>query len=413
VLLPNLTTLTRDHSEQLVGFAQRLVQTPSLPGQENGVARLIESEMRHLGYDQVSTDQVGNVLGVVQSPRAVRGNGDRAPSSQGDGLSLMFNGHMDHVDPGDPATWKHPPHSGKIVDGELWGRATVDMKGPLAAMIYAGGLVKQYNLPMPGDLIVASVVMEEGGGVGTHHLLSYCRPAICVVGESSDGWLMRGHRGRVELIARVAGRAVHASVPEQGANPHYPVARFLTRLETLPMDQDAEFGPASVAPTLFRTDQGSSNVTPGEAQLTLDWRTLPGQTPEQITAQLQQLLEQDMPPDFQAEVRVVLNHFTTYTGVAVDLPASFPPFSLPSDHWVVLGARQVLSQALERSVSVGIWRFATDGGQAAALGIPTIGFGPGDPNLVHTNRERISTTALIEGLVGYLALATGLPRQSI
>jgi succinyl-diaminopimelate desuccinylase len=398
VLSPNLTTLTQDYGAQLVSFAQRLVQTPSLPGQENEVAHLIENEMQRLGYDQVSTDQVGNIVGVVC--------GGPAPP-------LMFNGHMDHVDPGDPTAWKHPPYSGRMVDGELWGRATVDMKGPLAAMIYAGGLVKQYSLPLPGDLIVAAVVMEEGGGVGTHHLLSYCRPGMCVVGESSDGWLMRGHRGRVEFIARMVGRAVHASVPELGANPHYPIARFLTRLESLPMEKDPEFGPASVAPTLYRTDQGSPNVTPGEAQLTLDWRSLPGQKSEHIAAQLQQLLEQDVPAGFQAEVRVVLNHFTTYTGIAVDLPASFPSFSLPADHWSVVSARQVLSQALGRSVPVGVWRFATDGGQTAALGIPTIGFGPGDPKLVHTNRERIPTTALVEGVAGYLALATGLPRQSV
>jgi len=63
---------------------------------------------------------------------------------------------------------------------------------------------------------VAAVVLEEAGGVGTHELMDYCRPGLCVVGESSDGWLMRGHRGRVEFVARVVGRSVHASVPEPG-----------------------------------------------------------------------------------------------------------------------------------------------------------------------------------------------------
>jgi putative selenium metabolism hydrolase len=396
--VPQLDTLAlaQAHAPELVAFVQRLVQTPSLPGQEGEVARLVEHEMWRLGYDEVATDRVGNVIGTLR--------GATAPS-------LMFNGHMDHVDPGDSGSWPYPPYSGALVDGELWGRGTVDMKAALAAMIYAGGLARRNGLTLPGDLIVAAVVLEEGGGVGTHEVLTYLRPGMCVVGESSAGSVMRGHRGRVEFVARVAGRSVHASVPDLGANPHYPLARFLTRLEGLAMAVDPVFGPASVAPTLYRTDQTSPNVTPGEARLTLDWRTLPGQDADEIASQLERLLREDAPDGFKAEVLVVENHFTTYTGQQVDLPARFPSFSFPVDHWLVGGAQRAVSRVLGREVPVGIWRFATDGGQAAALGIPTVGFGPGDPNVVHTNRECVTVTSLVEALAGYLALATELPRQ--
>jgi succinyl-diaminopimelate desuccinylase len=393
----DLVALAEAHAAELIHFTQRLVQTPSLPGQEAEIARLVEREMQRLGYDEVTTDRVGNVVGVV--------HGGAAPS-------MMFNAHMDHVDPGDPSGWGQPPYGGAVVDGELWGRGSVDMKGALGAMIHAGGLVKQQRVPLPGDLIVAAVVMEEGGGVGTHELLTYCRPGLCVIGESSNGWLMRGHRGRSEFVARVVGRSVHASMPHLGANPHYPLARFLLQLESLPMEVDPLFGPASVVPTLYRTDQNSPNVTPGEAQLTLDYRTLPGQEASQLAAQLQLALQQHVPAGFRAEVKTVMNHFTAYTGLAVDLPASFPSFSLPLDHWLVVGAQQALSRALRRPVTVGVWRFATDGGQVAALGVPTVGFGPGDPEVVHTNHERVATSALIEGLSGYLALATELSRES-
>ena len=76
---------------------------------------------------------------------------------------------------------------------------------------------------------------------------------------------------------------------------------------------------------------------------------------------------------------MVENHFTTYTGLPVDLPANFRSFSLPVDHWLVTGGERALSRALGRPVPIGVWRFATDGGQVAALSIPTVGFGPGDP----------------------------------
>ena len=390
--------LAQAHAQQLLAFTQRLVQTPSLPGHEEGVARLVEQEMHQLGYDEVTVDPAGNVVGRI------RGNS---------GPSLMFNAHMDHVDPGDLSGWLHPPYGGEIIDGMLWGRGTVDMKGALAAMVYAGGLIKRHSLPLPGDLIVAAVVMEEGGGVGTHELLRHVRPALCVVGESSNGCLMRGHRGRTEFLARVVGRSVHASMPELGANPHYPMARFLSRLENLPMEADPVFTCASVAPTLYRTDQSSPNVTPGEVRVTLDWRSLPNQNMEHVAAQLEQLLREGLETDYQAEVCMVQNRYVTYTGLTVELPASFPSFLLSADHWLVQGAQRTLSQALDREVVIDVWRFATDGGQIAALGIPTIGFGPGDPKVVHTNRECIALTALVDGLAGYTALASDLVREPL
>jgi succinyl-diaminopimelate desuccinylase len=391
----DLWLLAQTCRSDLVGFARRLIQIPSLPGYEAEVASLIKAEMERLDFDEVATDQVGNVIGWVR---------------KGDGPSLMFNGHMDHVDPGDPAGWPHPPYGGDLDEEELWGRGSVDMKGPLAAMVYAAGLAKQHNLLLPGELCVACVVMEEVGGLGTRALLSRLKPSFAMVGEPSNGELMRGHRGRVELAARVGGRSVHASVPEQGINPHYALARFLVRLEVLPMTQDPVFGASSVSPTLYRTDQTSANVTPGEAQLTLDWRNVPGETPEQIVERLTPLLAECLPPGAESQVGVKSERLTTYTGHVEDFPSIFPSFALPVAHPLLGAAQRILSEALERSVPVGVWHFATDGGHLMAAGVPTIGFGPGDPALAHTNRERLPLEALVEGVAGYLALATGLGR---
>ncbi len=389
----NIHSLAQSYQHDLTGFARRLVQTPSLPGYEAEVASLIRAEMEHLDYDEVLADPLGNVIGWVRS---------------GDRLSLMFNGHMDHVDPGDLAGWSYPPYSGDIVEKEIWGRGSVDMKGALAAMIYAAGLAKHHNLPVPGTLIVACAVMEEVGGLGTRAMVRRLKPSWAVVGEPSDCGLMHGHRGRVELVAQIAGSSVHASVPAQGSNPHYAMARFLGRLETLPMAEDSILGTASVAPTLYRTDQTSANVTPGAAYLTLDWRTVASETPEQIVERLRRLLAECLAPDAQGQVHVARNRFTTYTGHVEDFPSIFPSFALAIDHPLLRAARGILSGTLGRPVPVGAWRFATDGGHLMAAGVPTVGFGPGDPALAHTNHERLPVDALLEGLIGYLALATGL-----
>jgi succinyl-diaminopimelate desuccinylase len=393
----NLHHLAQSHRDDLIHFARRLVQTPSLPGHEGELASLIQVEMEHLGFDQVSTDEVGNVIGWVYG---------------GDGPILMLNGHMDHVHPGDPARWAHPPYSGDIVEGALWGRASMDMKGPLAAMIYAAGLVKQYKLPLPGSVIVACVIMEEIGGLGTRALIKHLQPTFAVVGEASNGKLMRGHRGRIELTAQVSGRSVHASVPERGINPHYALARFLLSLETLPMSQDPILGASSVAPTLYRTDQASPNVTPGEAVLTLDWRNVPGEKPDQIVNQVASLLAEAIPPGAQSQVEIVHYQFETYTGHVENFPAIFPSFAISENHPLLRAAQDILSDLLGRSIPIDIWQFATDGGHLMAAGVPTIGFGPGDPGLAHTNQERIPVNRLVEGLAAYMALATHLGRMA-
>ncbi|NIP86752.1 MAG: M20/M25/M40 family metallo-hydrolase, partial [Planctomycetales bacterium] len=112
--------------------------------------------------------------------------------------------------------WPYPPFSGEIHDGRLWGRGSADMKGPLAAMIHAVGALAREGIRPPGDLYVAAVVQEEVGGLGTQKLVQTVRPDCAVVGEASSNHLARGHRGRVEVVVRVQGRSVHASVPHQG-----------------------------------------------------------------------------------------------------------------------------------------------------------------------------------------------------
>ena len=376
----------------LHAFAQKLLQTPSLPGQETAIARLVQAKMQRLGYHDVSTDRYGNVIGLFRG---------------GDGPTVMLNGHLDHVDPGDEAGWPHPPFGGRIADGVLWGRGAVDMKGPLACMLYAPHLLRRLNLSPPGDVYVAAVVMEEAGGIGTSRLVEHLHTDWAIVGEPSRNTLRRGHRGRGELWVTVRGKSVHASVPHLGVNPHYALADFLRRLPTLSFPAEAPFGASSVAPTLYRTDQRSPNVTPGQIRLTLDWRNIPAETPEEVVQKVNALLQACLIEGTAGSVELATRAFTTYTGLTLEQPAIFPSFVLPADHPRLTAARRALSRALGRDVPVDIWPFATDGGHLMAAGIPTIGFGPGDERLAHTNREHIPLSALTEALIGYAALILG------
>lgn len=375
---------------ELIAFAQKLIQTPGLSGEEGAVAGLVQAEMNRLGYDEVSVDAYGNVIGWVKGAS---------------GPALMLNGHMDHVDPGPTEGWLYPPFSGQIVDGELWGRGAVDMKGPLACMIYAPAVLKRLGLTPPGDLYVVSAVMEEHGGIGSFYLTTHLKTDLAIVGEPSRNILRRGHRGRVELQVIFHGQSVHASVPHLGANPHFSLARFVAQLPALKMTADDLFGGANVAPTLIHSDQISPNVTPSRLVLTLDWRNVPAETLETILRQVDALLQTCLEPGITAEVQPATYRFSTYTGVSMEHPAIFPSFLRAETDPFVQRAHQIISRALSRTDPVGVWPFATDGGYISAAGIPTLGFGPGDETLAHTNRERISLHAMAEATVGYAALA--------
>src|SRR3954465_13432430 len=151
-----LQQLATAHESALVAFAQRLIQTPSLPGEEGDAARLVRSEMQALGYDDTWIDEGGNVVGVI------RGTGG--------GGSLMFNTHLDHVDVGDVSGWQFPPYEGKIADGMLPGRGAGGSTGRRAARVDGVALRKQAGVALPGDVYVAGAVQEEVGGLGSLEL---------------------------------------------------------------------------------------------------------------------------------------------------------------------------------------------------------------------------------------------------
>ena len=230
--------------EPCLDFARRLIRTEGLPGNERETAELMRDEMEKLGYADVQIDAAGNALGCIRG---------------GSGSALMFNTHLDHVDVGDHDRWPHPPFGAEIHDACIWGRGAVDIKGPLAAQVYGVARLLNDTAPPAGDVWVSAVVQEEIGGVGARYLATQMQPQVVVIGEPSSNQLRRGHRGRSLLTVHITGRSVHASVPEKGVNPYDVLAQVIARLPELDMATQEDLGRSSVAPTLIRTDQTSSN----------------------------------------------------------------------------------------------------------------------------------------------------------
>lgn len=384
-----LWALADAQRDSLVAFTRRLVGIPSLSGHEGDVAAEVQAEMRRLGYDEVTVDALGNVVGRVRG---------------GEGCTVALLSHLDQVDVGGEAEWPVPPFAATVREGAIWGRGTMDMKGSLAAQVHAAGALKSAGVPLPGDVVVVGTVLEEVGSLGARHLAASLRVDCAVVGEATGLDVSRGHRGRIELAVTVTGRAVHASVPARGVNPHEVLARFIARLPELAGTRDDSLGPSSVAPTLYTCDQASANVIPGRCTLHLDWRYVPAESPDAIVSQVQALLDECLIPGSQGRVCVVARPRRTYTRHEEDFPMISPPFLRAEDDPLIAAARDALAEALGRPVGVKTWRFATDGGHLAEAGIPCLGFGPGDEALAHTVREHVAVDELVAGMAGYMAL---------
>lgn len=371
--------------ERALGFARDLIRIPGRPGGEGDVAARVMRELIALGFHDVRNDEVGNVIGV-------------APG-RGGAPSVMLCSHMDVVDVGDEATWEHPPFEAVVEGGFLHGRGAMDIKGPLALQTYAAA--RFLAEPGEGDVIVAHTVLEERGGWGMAHMMARGEvlPGAIIIGESTNGDVCIGHRGRAEMIVELQGLAGHASAPDRARNPLLALGTVLDALRTFGdtlTTRDEVLGTATAAPTMVETLPRSRNVIPDSARVVLDWRVLPGLLPDAALDRLREHVVEEvaahggLPDGVTLDVRFATERQQTWTGLQEERRLFTPGFLMDATHPVVRGAVEAVARGTAGRPAARPWTFATDGGHSCGVhGIPTIGFAPGEERYAHTNRERL------------------------
>jgi putative selenium metabolism hydrolase len=256
------------HAEAMAAFLQDLVRIPSLSTQEEAMAARLAQEMEQVGFEEVWTDRIGNVIGRVGAKQGPR---------------LLFNGHMDIVNVGDLDRWQYPPYAAVIEDGVLYGRGACDMKGGLAAMVYSVKTLLDAGAELAGDLYVVGVVQEEPcEGLAMRVLVEEegIRPDFVVLGEPSNLQVRLGHRGRVEMQVEVRGTAAHAASPELGNNAIHNAARLIFGIELLAsrLATDPFLGQGSLAVTGIESQAASRNAVPDSCTFYIDRRLTLGET---------------------------------------------------------------------------------------------------------------------------------------
>lgn len=371
--------------ERLKEFTQKLIQTPSLSMEEAAISEVIRVEMEALGFDEVIVDALHNVVGII------KGNGA--------GPTILFNGHIDHAGVGSMVD----PFSGREVDGTpfghqgpvLYGRGASDMKGAIAAMVHAGGLIKRSAVRLTGTTLVTCVVREEmARGEGIKHLFKQGMSAdFAVSGEATGLKVYVGHRGKFEAKVTVRGRTTHAGNPDGGINAIFKMNRFLTALQTryrLPTHD--VLGRASVtAIDICATPGALTPIVPDRCELVVDRRFFPEETPEELLSGFREIFKEirTEDPEFDAQVEM-LKWF----------PAMFTDPREP----IVDALQRARARVLGAPGEIGTWYFGVDGTFINEVGIPCVGLGPGNEYLAHTPRDVVPVQELMDAAQVYAAL---------
>ncbi|MCB0048065.1 MAG: M20/M25/M40 family metallo-hydrolase, partial [Caldilinea sp.] len=207
----------------LVAFTQALIRIPSLSGEEAAVVERIVAEMHALGFDEVMVDANGSAIGIVVGARP--------------GPTILLDAHCDTVGIAPGSTWTHDPFAATIEDGFLYGRGAADMKGALAAMIFAAGTIERSRLA--GRIAVSATVMEEVmEGISLETVMATLKPDFVVIGEATELNLNRGGRGRAELHLETIGKPAHSSSPHLGVNAVHQMIKLIDAVESVPLGSD-------------------------------------------------------------------------------------------------------------------------------------------------------------------------------
>jgi succinyl-diaminopimelate desuccinylase len=371
---------------EMTAFLQALVRTPSVftPGvrgaNEEAAARMIHDLLGIWGWD-VRWEEVApgrpNVIAEL-------------PGSLGAGPLLLLEGHTDVVTPGDRVAWSNDPFSGAIIGRRLYGRGAVDMKGGVAAMLFAARAIQLAGAPFCGTLRLLVPVDEEGMMLGIKHMVAQGHAAGAVgaiICEPEGREVCVAQKGSLRLRLISYGRIAHGAMPFKGVNALAGMVRWLARVLDLESELNAAhgahplLGPCYVSPTVARAPLGGDasqiNCLPDCCDAFLDIRSVPAVSHVGLVARIRALAE---------DVRAQHPAYHFDLEVIDDRPST----EVPADHPIVQAIIAAHTQVYGEPPPLGGVPGSTDGTILTRdAGLPVVVYGPGDKWLPHQPDEYV------------------------
>lgn len=252
-----------------------LIRCPSVTPEEGGALGMLEGVLKPLGFEchRVTFSDKGTP--DVENLYARLGTGSP---------HLLFAGHTDVVPVGNESDWSHPPFSGAISDGKMYGRGAVDMKGGIACFIAAVEHHLSDGNNFSGSVSLLITGDEEGPSInGTDKLLRWAKERgeqwdACIVGEPTNQNAMgetikNGRRGSLSGILTVNGVQGHSAYPHLADNPVRGLMDLLNALLSTPFDEGTEsFQATNLEVTTIDVGNAAVNVIPAKTSATFNIR---------------------------------------------------------------------------------------------------------------------------------------------
>jgi putative selenium metabolism hydrolase len=387
-LYSRIKILSEKYGDETASNLSRLVKIKSLSCNEKEVQTELKNQMKESGIDEVYIDGLGNVIGRL-------GNGPKI---------IAIDGHIDTVDIGNINNWDLDPFSGKITDGFVHGRGSVDQKGGVASMVTAIKIIKELGLPENLSVyFIGSVMEEDCDGLCWKYIIEedHIKPETVIITEPTNLNIYRGQRGRMEIKISLRGISAHGSAPERGHNAIYEASRVALEIEKLNerLGFDEFLGKGSVTISEFVSGSPSLCAVADYSRLHLDRRLTWGETEETALAELKQILQSK-----DAVIEVPIYEETSFTGLKYGMKKYYPTWKLDENHPAISLGVKAFQELYNRQPLVDKWTFSTNGVIINGIyGIPVIGFGPGNEVMAHAPNEKVPIRDLIIASAFYSA----------
>ena len=394
---------------RVLDLEQRSIRIPSATFEEGRIADLYADYLSDLGLEVAMQRVVHPCDPAIASRQPIgrlRGSGG--------GPTLLINGHMD---PGcEMPGWSVDPYGAKFEDGWIWGMGAHDDKGGVVAAISAIEAIVRSGTRLKGDVLVTPVIAHKLGGAGTRALLAHgITGDFCINMEHSNNTIANVCVGVVmvrlicsapELFFRYSeqARAAYMNPIEQQTAIVQRIGPSLTPmrqggwLRFTPHPELPGF-PALTYDAFHREHYYFHNYTgrsTREAEMTLQLRTVPGQTVASIAADLRALLaaiKRDYPA-FDCTLEIPAKGTESTWNQA--------PMLCPADHALVRALAEGQTLAAGQPAHIGAYGRLGNVGDGniiqQVLGIPTVQYGPGDIRIYRewsTPDERVRLADLV------------------
>lgn len=355
--------------EELLELLSRMVQIPSVSGDEAAFARFVDETCKAYGFES-AIDRHGNVLAIIKG--------------QSPGQRLAFNSHLDTVAVGDG--WTVDPFSGAVIDGKLYGRGSTDCKAAIAAQIIAVKSLLEAKAPFSGEIALCYPVDEEVQDISRKGTLKMIEDGftadMCVNGEDTDLRVCLACEGMLEVKITTLGVGAHGATPHKGCNAIKMMCRVIDALESITPGTNKYTGSGSINPGVISGGERSS-VVPDRCELKVSRFTVPGETGQMFYGQVTDILERLRREDPTFKAIAELTYDSNPSIVAEDAPIVK----------AIVGAHDDLGRdcPLLGTPQHDDADFLTN-----VAHIPTVIYGPGSGLLAHMPDEYVLVDEVIE-----------------